>query len=89
MDDKNLLVVSGGNVIINPEFADKISQTTMDKLNWSGTQRINEVARLSMEMRDREILHRILKAYNYGKSPLVVYGGSHMVTLKPALEAYI
>lgn len=78
-----------GKVAINPEFADDISEITMDKLNWSGEHRLNEVAKLSMEMRDRVIFNHILEAYNSGKSPFVVYGGSHVVTLEPALKAYV
>ncbi len=34
-----------------------------------------------MAMRDRVIFHRIVEAYKSGKSPFVVYGGSHAVTL--------
>jgi hypothetical protein len=86
---KDLLVVENGNVVINPDFSqDKIHEIVFDRLGWSGNHRINEVARLSMEMRDRVIFHRILEAYNSDKNPFVVYGGSHIVTLEPALKAY-
>lgn len=89
LDNKDLLVLADGKVAINPEFADDISEITVDKLNWSGEHRLNEVAKLSMEMRDRVIFNHILEAYNSGKSPFVVYGGSHVVTLEPALKAYV
>jgi len=89
LDNKDLLVVAeDGSIGVNPEFAGSIAEITMDRLNWSGEHRLNEVAKLSMEMRDRVIFHRIQEAYNSGKSPFVVYGGSHIVTLKPALQAY-
>lgn len=89
LDNKDLLVIADdGSIGVNPEFADSIGKVTMDRLNWSGEHRINEVAKLSMEMRDRVIFHRIIDAYNSGKNPLIVYGGSHIVTLKPALKAY-
>jgi len=89
LDSKDLLVAAeDGSIGVNPEFADNIAEITMDRLNWSGEHRLNEVAKLSMEMRDRVILHRVLEAYDSGKSPFVVYGGSHIVTLKPALQAY-
>ena len=89
LDSKDLLVAAeDGSIGVNPEFADNIAEITMDRLNWSGEHRLNEVAKLSMEMRDRVIFHRVLEAYNSGKSPFVVYGGSHIVTLKPALQAY-
>lgn len=89
LDGKELLVIAeGGNIVLNPEFTDSIADLSLNKLGWSGEHRINEVAKLSMEMRDRVIFHRILQAYNNGKRPFVVYGGSHIVTLQPALEAY-
>ena len=89
LDSKDLLVVAeDGSIGVNPEFAGNIAEITMDNLNWSGEHRLNEVAKLSMEMRDRVIFHRILEAHNSGKSPFIVYGGSHIVTLKPALKAY-
>jgi len=89
LDSKDLLVAAeDGSIGVNPEFADNIAEITMDRLNWSGEHRLNEVAKLSMEMRDRVIFHRVLEAYNSGKNPFVVYGGSHIVTLKPALQAY-
>lgn len=87
---KDLFVTQDGAVGVNPEFADEdIYLTTMDKLGWDGPSRLNEIAKLNMEMRDRVIFHRILETYNRGKSPFVVYGGSHGVTLKPAIEAYL
>jgi len=89
LDSKDLLVAAeDGSIGVNPDLADNIAEITMDRLNWSGEHRLNEVAKLSMEMRDRFILHRVLEAYDSGKSPFVVYGGSHIVTLKPALQAY-
>ncbi len=89
LDNKDLLVaVEDGSIGVNPEFAGNIAEITMDRLNWSGEHRLNEVAKLSMEMRDRVIFHRIIEAHSSGKNPFVVYGGSHIVTLKPALQAY-
>lgn len=90
LDGNDLFVTENGSVGVNPEFADTdIYLMTMDKLGWDGSSRLNEVAKLNMEMRDRVIFHRILEAYNSGKSPFVVYGGSHVVTLKPVIEAYV
>lgn len=89
LDNKDLLVLIDGNVTINPEFVDDIAGLAMDKLGWSGEHRLNEVAKLSMEMRDRAIFRHILEAYNSGKNPFIVYGGSHVVTLESALKAYV
>ena len=90
LDNKDLFVFDGDNIIINPEFnLNVIGQICMDKLNWNGDNRINEVAKFSMEMRDRTIFHRIIETYRDGKSSFVVYGGSHVMTIQPALEAYI
>ena len=89
LDGKDLFIMSKGAVSINPEFVGDVADITMNKLSWSGENRINEVAKLSIEMRDRVIYHRIIEAYKSGKSPFVVYGGSHVVTLTPALRVYI
>jgi hypothetical protein len=89
LDNKDLFVFDGDTITINPEFnIDEIGQICMDRLNWAGDNRINVVAKLSMEMRDRTIFHRILETYRDGKSPFVVYGGSHVTTIQPALEAH-
>lgn len=40
-------------------------------------------------MRDRVIIHRIAEAYSSGKSPLVVYDGSYVVTLTPVPKSFI
>lgn len=90
LDDRELFVIKNDSVAINPEFADTdIYRITMDKLSWDGSSRLNEVARLNLEMRDKVIFHRIIETYDSGKSPFVVYGGSHIVTLKPAVRAYV
>lgn len=60
----------------------------MKKLGRFVEQRINMAAKLSMEMQYRVIFHRITEAYNSGKSPLVVYDGSHVVTLTPAINLF-
>ncbi len=90
LDGKDLFVVENGSVGVSPEFADmNIYLITMDRLGWEDSNRLTEVAKLNMEMRDRVIFHRILEAYNSGKSPFVVYGGSHIVTLDPVLRACV
>ncbi len=89
LNNRDLFVVEGDNIIINPAFnVDEVGQVSMRRLSWSGDNRINEIAKLGLEMRDRTIFHRILEKYRDGKSPFVVYGGSHVTTLQPALEAY-
>lgn len=85
---EDLFVVVDGAVSINSDLISDISGIATDKLGWSGDSRINEVNRMSMEVRDRHIFEQIIKATNEGKSPLVVYGGSHIVTISPALEAH-
>lgn len=42
-----------------------------------------------MEVRDRFIFTRIIEQYEQGKRPFVAYGGSHIVTIEPALRAYL
>jgi hypothetical protein len=86
---KDLFIAENDEILINPELNIEGAQLSWDKLGMSGNYRINEVARLNMEMRDRVIFHRILKSYNKGKNPFVAYGGSHIVTLEPAIGAYL
>ncbi len=89
LDGEDLFVAQGDKIIVNPEFnVDDIYRISMDKLGWDGSTRLNEVAKLSMEMRDRVIFRHILEAHRDGKNPFVVYGGSHVVTLEPALRTY-
>lgn len=85
---KDLFIMAKGAVSINPEFVGNVADITMNKLSWVGENRINKIAKLSMEMRDRVIFHRIIEAYKSGKSPFVVYGGSHVATLTSALRAF-
>ena len=54
----------------------------------SGDSRLNEVAKMNIEFRDRHLFDIIADATKQGKKPFVVYGGSHVVALKPALDSY-
>lgn len=54
----------------------------------SGNTRLHEVARLNIGFRDRHLFDTIATATKQGKKPLVVYGGSHIVALKPVLDTY-
>jgi len=54
----------------------------------SGDSRLNEVAKMNIEFRDRHLFDTIADATKQGKKPFVVYGGSHVVALKPALDSY-
>lgn len=89
LDGEDLFMMIEGVVSINPKFSGDVADITMNKLSWAGDHRINEVAKLSMEMRDRVIFHRIAEAYGSGKSPFVVYGGSHVVTLTPVIRSFV
>jgi hypothetical protein len=54
----------------------------------SGSGRIGDIGRLVSGYRDRHIFDTVADAVQAGKKPLIVYGGSHIVALKPALDAY-
>jgi hypothetical protein len=54
----------------------------------SGNSRLNEIAKLNIVFRDHHLFNAITSATKQGKKPLVVYGGSHIVALKPALDTY-
>lgn len=79
-----------GAIRINDEFRDQdMMLLTMDTLGWDGPHRINEIARLNMEVRDRAIFSRTVGVYNQGKCPLLDYGRSHIICLEDALRTYV
>jgi hypothetical protein len=51
--------------------------------------RLGDIGRLVSEYRDRHIFDTIADAVQDGKKPFVVYGGSHISALKPALDNYL
>jgi len=51
--------------------------------------RLGDIGRLVSEHRDRHIFDTIANAVRDGKKPFVVYGGSHISALKPALDRYL
>lgn len=50
--------------------------------------RLAEIQRIIAECRDKHLFELIADAVAKGKKPFVVYGGSHVVSLEPVLEAY-
>ncbi len=48
--------------------------------------KINKIAYNVSDIRDRSIISRIESSVKSGKSPLVVYGRSHIARIKPALD---
>lgn len=90
LEGKDLFVVENGTIHINSEYtSDNVGKTVIDKLTMTGDHRINEISRLDMEVRDRFIFTRIIEQYEQGKRLIVPYGGSHIVTIEPALRAYL
>jgi hypothetical protein len=60
-------------------------------INLSGPSapgRMGEIGKMVSEFRDRNIFDTIADAVRRGKKPFMVYGGSHIVALKPALDHY-
>ena len=49
---------------------------------------LSRIGKLVSTARDKAVYNKILDAYRSGKSPFVVYGGSHIVCIEPALQAY-
>lgn len=88
LDSVDLFILRDGTVAMNPELVDNPQEKIFNKLHWDGDGRMSQIARLDMEVRDRFIFERIIAAAHDGKKPFVPYGGSHVVTLEPALRAY-
>lgn len=86
---EDIFIVNEGTVKINPELGKNPQEAIFDKLNWDGNSRMSEIAKLDMEVRDRHIFERIISALDAGLKPFVPYGGSHIVTIEPALRAYL
>jgi len=88
LSGEDLLVSENGEIKVNPKINYRIGEVSMDSLGWEGDNRINQIAKLNLEMRDRVIFHRIAESNRQGKKPFVVYGGSHMISLEPVARAY-
>ena len=54
----------------------------------SGDGYLNRIGKLTSEFRDKTIFSRLAHAVESGKKPFMVYGGSHVVALKPVFDAY-
>lgn len=50
--------------------------------------RINEVSRLTADLRDKHLLNLVLDQLGEGKSPIVPFGSTHIARLKPCLDTY-
>ncbi len=78
------------SITLSPEFKglDKLARA-VNYLSLDGSERIYEIARINIEVRDRALFKKIITTYDSGECPFVVYGGSHIVCLEPALRTYV
>jgi hypothetical protein len=51
--------------------------------------RINEVSRLTADLRDKHLFGVILDQLKDGKSPIVPFGSTHIARLKPCFDTYL
>lgn len=66
---------------------EKIIFDSVDPSPWAGnTTVINSISRIVSDTRDSYILEKLAEAVEKGKSPFIVYGRSHIIRLKPALD---
>lgn len=67
-----------------------LDQKRLEKLNSSWDPRseglLADIQRASLEIRDKHLFEQIVTAIRLGKKPFVLYGGSHITALQPALE---
>jgi hypothetical protein len=61
----------------------------IERLAWKGSARINEIARINMEVRDQALVAILLSMYESGICPFVVYGGSHIICIEKVIAAYV
>lgn len=87
---RDLLLVKDGRIQLNSEAEDAevIDQEIAPLWNPVLEGELNKVAMRTSTIRDRYLFEQIITAYERGKSPFVPYGGSHIVCIKPAMEAY-
>jgi hypothetical protein len=82
VDDNSIAI---GSAINNPETFEQY----IERLSWKGTERINEIARINMVVRDQALVTILLSMYEAGTCPFAVYGGSHIICIEPVIAAYI
>lgn len=87
---RDLLLVKDGKIQLSSEAedAEDIDREIAPLWNPVLPGELNKVAMDTSTVRDRYLFEQIITAYEQGKSPFVPYGGSHIVCLKPAVEAY-
>lgn len=87
---RDLLSISNDKIQLNSEAEDveAIDREIAPLWNPVLPGRLNKIAMRTSTVRDRYLFEKIITAYEQGKSPFVPYGGSHIVCLKPAFDAY-
>ena len=65
-------------------------QQAIEVLNQSWDPRseglLADIQRANLEIRDKYLFEQIATALEQGKKPFIVFGGSHISALQPALE---
>lgn len=64
------------------------SEKAWEVAGLNGNKRLAEIFHKTIEFRDRHIFDSVIKTVESGKHPFMVFGGSHIVALEPALNAY-
>lgn len=76
--------------IISTEGEVQYESQALEALNKSWDPRseglLADIQRASLEIRDKYLFEQIVAAREQGKKPFVVFGGSHISALEPALE---
>lgn len=87
-----LLRIEDGKVKLNldPKIQDHeaIDQALLAIWTPESKSKLGAITRAVNLYRDRHLFHKIVQASREDKSPFVVYGGSHVVCLEPALQSY-
>lgn len=88
-------VQEDGSIGLNPELMTtdpntgaEIVNNPFAALDPSGQGRGSELSRLNIKLRDQHIWETIARLEAEGKDIFMDYGGSHIMTLRPVMEAY-
>lgn len=86
-----LVVSDDGSIkFTNPPDGSSVTYNELGSaISATGGTPLKDIAKINMrEARDKVIFKTIVRATESGKRPFIVYGGSHVVSLEPVLQAH-
>lgn len=82
------MILNDGSIGLNPKYHPSNSEGSFSAIDPAGNGRGSELSRLNIKIRDRIIWETVTRLGSEGKDVFMDYGGSHIMTLRPVMEAY-